>query len=70
VNTSISWERLIVIALLFFCNVIMIAARSIYLLSVPVWAYVINACVLAAAVVLSVVDHGKSKKQKNSAEHT
>jgi len=61
---------LTVIALLFFCNVIMIAAGSIYLLSVPVWVYVINACVLAAAVVLSVIDYGKSENQKNSAEQT
>lgn len=69
-NTSISRERLIFIALLFLMNIIMISARSVYFQTVPAWVYVLSGCVLALAVGFAVVDSRKLKGQKNSSERT
>ena len=69
-GTSISRERFALVCLLFVMNVVTIAARSAYLQRVPTWVYVLNGGLLAAAVVVSLIDFRKSKGQSNTSERT
>jgi len=67
-GTTISRERFVFICLLFLMSVLLIAARSYYVQRLPPWVYILDGCLLGAAIVVSVIDSRKSKDKSTSVE--
>jgi len=66
---KLSRERWAFIAMLFLINIVTISARAVYLVSVPVWVYVLNCGLFGIAIVFAVLEWKKLKTpSKTSAE--
>jgi hypothetical protein len=65
---AISKERWGMLAALFLASVVLIAGKSVYLDTVPVWVYIVQASLIVTAIVFAVLETRHEKTVSETKE--